>query len=263
MALCLRTVAQKCRLFGRSTRRCFLSGHFSGPGHPRRRPGSAGQGRRQSQISAPAPNPGDTGGDEPSSSAVQLTGFGFGHGHGMGQWGAYGYATVYGWDYQQILAHYYGGTRLGTMPAPEPDVTVHLTEFDGHNAIASALGGGQLVATWPGGATLSAPAFEVARSGGEETVSSGPGCDGPWQAVATTASTVTIGSSARSSSPATLEQPSYVERLQLRRAALARPAARARTAPARRTRPGSRRRSCEPACRAPAPGVPGLARRGA
>ena len=135
--------------------------------------------------------------DSPSSSTIELTGFGFGHGHGMGQWGAYGYATVYGWDYQQILADYYGGTRLGTLPAPEPDVTVHLTGLDGHSAIASALSGGQLVATWAGGPRLSASAFEVTRSGGDEVISAGSGCAGPWRVLATASSPVTIASVGR------------------------------------------------------------------
>ena len=94
----------------------------------------------------------------------------------MGQWGAYGYASMYGWSYQQILAHYYGGTTLGTMPSPEPDITVHLPELDGHNTIASSAGGGQVVATWAGGARLSAPAFEVTSSGGKRPFSPGPAC---------------------------------------------------------------------------------------
>ena len=47
---------------------------------------------------------------------VGITGHGFGHGRGMGQYGAFGYATIYGWPYTQILAHYYGGTTL--PPAP-------------------------------------------------------------------------------------------------------------------------------------------------
>ncbi len=111
----------------------------------------------------------------PTSSTIALTGFGFGHGHGMGQWGAYGYASVYGWGYQQILAHYYGGTRLGPLPSPEPPVTVNLTELDNRSPIASALPGRQLVVTWPGGGALSASAVEVTRSGGALVVSSGPG----------------------------------------------------------------------------------------
>ncbi|MEG1073619.1 MAG: SpoIID/LytB domain-containing protein, partial [Ruthenibacterium sp.] len=38
--------------------------------------------------------------------------WGYGHGVGMSQWGAYGYAKQAGWNYQQILQHYYPGTTL-------------------------------------------------------------------------------------------------------------------------------------------------------
>src|SRR3954447_8144817 len=40
-----------------------------------------------------------------------IRGAGFGHGIGMSQYGAYGYAK-HGFDYRQILAHYYTGTDL-------------------------------------------------------------------------------------------------------------------------------------------------------
>jgi SpoIID/LytB domain protein len=141
------------------------------------------------------------GSSAPAPVTIDVTGFGFGHGHGMGQWGAYGYASEYGWTYQRILAHYYGGTRLGTLPSPEPDVTVHLTELDGHSAIASALDGGRLVAKWAGGAPVSAPALEVTRAGGSEVVSSGPGCAGPWRAVATASAAVTIAGAGPAATP--------------------------------------------------------------
>jgi SpoIID/LytB domain protein len=42
-----------------------------------------------------------------------VTGHGWGHGVGMSQYGAYGYAQ-HGATYEQILAHYYPGTTLGT-----------------------------------------------------------------------------------------------------------------------------------------------------
>ncbi len=35
-----------------------------------------------------------------------------GHGHGLSQWGAYRWATQYGWDALQILAHYYTGVEI-------------------------------------------------------------------------------------------------------------------------------------------------------
>jgi stage II sporulation protein D len=48
-----------------------------------------------------------------SGALLVFTGHGWGHGVGMSQYGAYGYA-LHGWTYQQILAHYYPGTSLGT-----------------------------------------------------------------------------------------------------------------------------------------------------
>ena len=51
---------------------------------------------------------------KPGTGAVFLfSGHGWGHGIGMSQYGAWGYA-LHGYDYQQILAHYYPGTSLGT-----------------------------------------------------------------------------------------------------------------------------------------------------
>jgi len=64
---------------------------------------------------------------------VSITGHGYGHGRGMGQWGAYGYATNYGWSWTQILGHYYGGTTvksIGLVP-----VTVDLSELDGNGSV--------------------------------------------------------------------------------------------------------------------------------
>jgi stage II sporulation protein D len=45
-----------------------------------------------------------------------IRGAGFGHGIGLSQYGAYGYA-LHGRSYQQILAHYYKGTRLSRAPS--------------------------------------------------------------------------------------------------------------------------------------------------
>src|SRR5215469_17741444 len=42
-----------------------------------------------------------------------ISGHGWGHGVGMSQYGAWGFA-LHGYSYQQILAHYYPGTTLGT-----------------------------------------------------------------------------------------------------------------------------------------------------
>src|SRR6266540_5872117 len=50
-----------------------------------------------------------------------VKGAGFGHGVCLSQYGAYGYAK-HGFTYNQILAHYYTGTTLGTTGAH----TVHV-----------------------------------------------------------------------------------------------------------------------------------------
>src|SRR6266446_7389483 len=42
-----------------------------------------------------------------------FSGHGWGHGIGMSQYGAWGYA-LHGFNYQQILSHYYPGTTIGT-----------------------------------------------------------------------------------------------------------------------------------------------------
>jgi hypothetical protein len=60
---------------------------------------------------------------------VTVTGHGFGHGRGMGQWGAFGYATLFGWSYQQITDHYYGGTALGSRA--DAAIAVRLLALDG------------------------------------------------------------------------------------------------------------------------------------
>jgi SpoIID/LytB domain protein len=51
-----------------------------------------------------------------------INGAGYGHGVGMSQEGALGYAQ-HGYDYAAILAHYYTGTALGSVP---PDQTVRV-----------------------------------------------------------------------------------------------------------------------------------------
>ncbi len=137
----------------------------------------------------------------PASTSLKVSGLGYGHGRGMGQWGAYGYASMYGWGYQEILSHYYGGTTIGTLPSPEPDITVHILELDGHNTIASSPNGGQLVAAWAGAGPIAAPAFEITSSGGTQAVYSGQSCAGPWQPVATTSSQVTIAERAARDEP--------------------------------------------------------------
>ncbi|HEX6381569.1 MAG TPA: SpoIID/LytB domain-containing protein, partial [Acidimicrobiia bacterium] len=77
---------------------------------------------------------------------VDLVGHGYGHGRGMGQFGSLGYALK-GWSYERILDHYYGGTRMGTVP--DDDITVHLTKFDGIDVIVSQEKGHLRTSTHP------------------------------------------------------------------------------------------------------------------
>ncbi len=49
-----------------------------------------------------------------NGSTFQITGKGFGHGIGLSQWGAYGLANQ-GYNYQQILGHYYQNSALSQM----------------------------------------------------------------------------------------------------------------------------------------------------
>lgn len=49
------------------------------------------------------------------SDSFVFTSYGYGHGVGMSQWGSYYFATRDGWNYGQILSHYYPGTTLGTV----------------------------------------------------------------------------------------------------------------------------------------------------
>jgi stage II sporulation protein D len=51
----------------------------------------------------------------PSSATFIVTGHGWGHGVGLSQYGAYGYAQK-GFDYEQIVLHYFPGTELGQAP---------------------------------------------------------------------------------------------------------------------------------------------------
>ncbi len=84
--------------------------------------------------------------------SVTLTGHGFGHGIGMSQVGAYGYAVKLGWTWDQILAHYYGGTTQSASD-PNQSFTVRLTAVDDDpvttviqdaGALATSVSGGEL-----------------------------------------------------------------------------------------------------------------------
>jgi stage II sporulation protein D len=69
----------------------------------------------------------------PSASTFVLNGRGYGHGVGLSQCGALGYAK-HGWNYRQILAHYYPGTTLTTGPATH----VRILVADGRRSVKVA-----------------------------------------------------------------------------------------------------------------------------
>jgi SpoIID/LytB domain protein len=81
------------------------------------------------------------------SATVDLVGQGYGHGRGMGQFGSLGYALD-GWTYDRILDHYYGGTRMGTLP--DAEVTVELTRFTGLDLIVAQERGHLTTSAFPG-----------------------------------------------------------------------------------------------------------------
>jgi SpoIID/LytB domain protein len=85
-----------------------------------------------------------------ASPTLVITGAGFGHGVGMSQEGALGYAQ-HGYGYAAILAHYYTGTALGTVPA---STTVRML-IDGKvrklplETYVQGVVGAEMPASWP------------------------------------------------------------------------------------------------------------------
>ncbi len=79
--------------------------------------------------------------------AVVIEGTGFGHGRGMSQWGAFGYAVDHGWNWNQILNHYYGGTEAGTVGVNDR-IRVRLTKLDGLDTLGVVSYGSPV--TWNG-----------------------------------------------------------------------------------------------------------------
>jgi SpoIID/LytB domain protein len=87
----------------------------------------------------------------PSGGTVTLVGAGFGHGRGMGQWGSYGYALE-GWDWLQILAHFYPGSGDGTVAA-DSEMSVRLAAMHGRITVVSGVrpdGSGNVAASTDG-----------------------------------------------------------------------------------------------------------------
>jgi stage II sporulation protein D len=120
----------------------------------------------------------------PAATRLVVKGAGFGHGVGMSQYGAYGYALK-GTGYKDILAHYYTGTRLGTLTG-DAGVTVLLRSsksaaFTGASRIGERAldpaktysvieSGGTVVLRSPEGRKLVAFGGPVRISNGEQPV---------------------------------------------------------------------------------------------
>lgn len=101
--------------------------------------------------------------------AIVVDGTGNGHGRGLSQWGAYGYAVDHGWEWQEILEHYYGGTISATTAAGQR-IKVRLTAYDGMGEIGVISHGADV--TWGG---VSAPSMRaVETSAGVFDVYSAP-----------------------------------------------------------------------------------------
>jgi SpoIID/LytB domain protein len=103
-----------------------------------------------------------------------------GHGRGMGQFGALGYAVDYGWNHRQILDHFYGGTRAGTVP--NGDILVFLTRWNNHDLRVTSNQPFVVDGAWriePGQAVIIQVAGDMIFD-----IFTGPSCDGPWTQVA-------------------------------------------------------------------------------
>ena len=143
---------------------------------------------------------GDVGAAPPSVDDVVgfiVEGTGNGHGRGLSQWGAYGWAVEYGWSWEEILDHYYGGTVPGSIPA-DSRIGVRLTDWDGTGwlGVVSKVGS----ARWSAPGTAVSDAYAAIRvqetSAGVFDISIGDGSQCPG----TSSLTVPDGPVARSSS---------------------------------------------------------------
>lgn len=79
-----------------------------------------------SMVAALAPSAAVRADDGMLPNAIVVNGRGYGHGRGMSQYGSYGWATTYGWSWQQILDFYYGGPT-GNIIAPLADPAQEMT----------------------------------------------------------------------------------------------------------------------------------------
>lgn len=116
-------------------------------------------------------------GCEPPSS-VTFQGHGYGHGRGMGQWGAYGYAVQYGWSWEQIVSHFYGGTTTSALGA-NPVQRVLMQANSGRDLIVEQEQGHMVTSI--GNPTAGAHAVRISRvDDATFAFYDGATCAGPW-----------------------------------------------------------------------------------
>ena len=120
-------------------------------------------------VRAPAP----TVSAQTAIGSVVVEGTGNGHGRGMSQWGAYGWAVDQGWNWLQILDHYYGNTTLGDVDTSRA-IDVQLKALDG----VATLGVVSYVndVRWAGNVAPAMYAHEVAPNTFDVWTASAPTC---------------------------------------------------------------------------------------
>ena len=116
----------------------------------------------------------DGGWASPRPLSVVVDGTGNGHGRGLSQWGSFGWAVNYRLTWQQILAHYYGGTVLGST-ANSP-IRVRLLALD--DAVSTGVISTTGAAMWNGVGYGALEAWEVVPNVYEIWGSSTPRCPG-------------------------------------------------------------------------------------
>ena len=86
-----------------------------------------------SMVAALAPSAVVRADDGMLPNAIVVNGRGYGHGRGMSQYGSYGWATTFGWSWQQILDFYYGGPTgnvIAPLSNPGQEMTVWLSAMN-------------------------------------------------------------------------------------------------------------------------------------
>lgn len=112
---------------------------------------------------------------------MSFSGRGWGHGRGMSQWGAQGMAINQGRSYQQILDHYYGGTRMATRD--DRQMRIRLMAQDDKPAVIAIDSGTIRIEGNAGLKQSGLRAVRLSKSGDTLRVETSLSCSGPWTVV--------------------------------------------------------------------------------